>query len=801
MATQKNSKNVKSRARKEEFLGLMLIVLGILVLLSLVSYHAEDWPNSSVRFPVKNWMGLAGAWLAFYLYNYTIGYPMIVLPFLMMYWGWSLIKKNPLLLVLRRSGYVLFFALVFSVAFALPGTIQHSGRLSHEFNGLVGLFFAQVLHQYLGSIGSVIILFTVLLGAFLSLTEVSVADLLLRFGDEVREMWGRWMDALATFRHRQKLRKSLREKQKERAVGGAKPVPPPRAANDFGIEPGLGQEVDQPVPEPETEPPVEEEEIQPEPPIDLAEEPVPSGPESAGKTEETREPERPSTPARAEVTEEPPDYQLPPLELLNFPPPVNREHRRAMLMREARSLEEKLAIYGIRAKVVNIHPGPLITQFEVEPAAGVKISKFFSIVDDLAMVMRAKQIRILAPIPGKSVVGIEIPNREPEIIYFRQVVDTEKFRSTDYRVPIALGVDTTGRVHIADLTRMPHVLVGGATNMGKSVCLNAIIASLLYRFSPSDLRLILIDPKKLEFTVYSDLRNHHLITLPELNEEVVTTPENAIQILNRLILEMERRFNELAKVGVRTLEEYNDRLAKGELQERYPDRHLEKIPYIVLIIDELADLILVSKNEIEEPISRLAHKARAVGIHLIVATQRPSTDVITGAIKANFPSRIAFKTSSKVDSRVILDFPGADRLLGRGDMLFLAPTLSHPIRLHGPWITTDEISAVINYVSRQPAFPPYKLPEIAAETAALGVGGAVNGAQMRDPLFNEALKLVVRHQQGSISLLQRRLRVGYARAARLIDELEQAGFVGAYDGSKAREVLVTEEDLEEMGLL
>ncbi len=800
MANRKKKNSTKSR--KEEFLGLMLIILGILVFLSLVSYHAEDWPNSSMKFPVHNWMGLAGAWLAFYLYNYTMGYPMIVLPFLIMYWGWAFInKKTPILPVLRRSAYVFFFALVFSVTFALPGTIQGTGRLSHEFNGLVGLFFAQVLHKYLGSIGSVIILFTVLLGAFLSLTEFSVASWAIRFVDGGKQIWLRLLDVLESYRHRRRLKRSLKSRQKGTApasVRAAGPnsdekIRPPRISRpeELGPQAVLVEGTLKPERPPASEPQLT---IQPE-----AEEPEPPGieqpPERGWPVQKQPKLEQP---ARDEVEEEPEDYRLPPLELLQYPPQVNREHRKAVLLRESRLLEEKLAIHGIRGRVVEIHPGPLITQFEVEPAAGIKVNSFTSRADDLAMVMKAKQIRIVAPIPGKSAVGIEIPNREPEIIFLRQVIDSEKFRKSNCRLPIALGVDTTGNVYIADLTRMPHLLIGGATNSGKSVCLNTIIASLLYRFTPSDLRLILIDPKKLEFSVYSGLRDHHLITLPELNEDVITTPENAILILNRLIIEMERRFNELARVGVRTLEEYRDRLASGELQERHPGHALQKMPYIVLIIDELADLIMVSGNEIEEPIGRLAHKARAVGIHLIVATQRPSTDVITGAIKANFPSRIAFKVFSKVDSRVILDFPGADRLLGRGDMLFLPPAQPQPIRLHGPWISTGEVETLINYVSQQPPFPQYKLPDLVSTVTSAGGG---TGFQQRDPLFYEALKLVVLHKQGSISLLQRRLRVGYARAARIIDELEQAGYVGAYDGSKAREVLVTEEDLKEMNLL
>jgi len=466
-------------------------------------------------------------------------------------------------------------------------------------------------------------------------------------------------------------------------------------------------------------------------------------------------------------------------------------------MQEARTLEQKLALYGVQGKVVQIHPGPVITRFEVEPAPGVKISKFQNIADDLALVLKAKQIRIIAPIPGKAAVGIEIPNPQPSLVPFRNVIESTEFQQATSRLTLGLGVDTTGQVYVTDLTAMPHLLVAGSTGSGKSVCLNAIIASLLFKHTPEEVRFILIDPKKLELSIYAKLRRHHLITLSGLNEDVITTPENAISILRRLGFEMERRYKILSKANVRILEDYN-----AWVEEQPPnvvaEKNLQKLPYIIVIIDELADLMMVADREIEEPIGRLAHLSRAVGIHLIVATQRPSTDVITGAIKANFPCRIAFQVASKTDSRVVLDINGAERLLGKGDMLFQPPREPLPIRLHSAYVSTQEIARIVDYVAAQPAFPPLELPfekeaEISEQVGQL--------AGQRDELFNEALKLVVRHNQGSISLLQRRLRIGYARAARLIDQMEQAGFVGVFDGSKAREVLVTEEDLEEMGII
>jgi len=790
-------KTVNRTRKKREFLGLLLIVLGVLVLLSLLSYHPDDWPNSSQRFPVNNWMGLVGAWIAYHLFIYTIGYPVLVLPFLIMYWGWAFLRSAAIVSVLRRTGYVLFFALCFSVAFALPRTFQSANLLNHEFNGHVGLFIAQLLYRYLGSIGSVLVLFTVVLVVFLSLTEVSLASLAAAAGEQAKDLWRRIQRNWEAWMHRRKLQKALRKKERE-AVSGSQTVLEEERQEERRRESG-GEEV--PVVEAEevatevtwfSQPPAES-----APAIEAPRQAIAEEPESRGNGNVSSVPERQE---RLTVDTVPADYRLPPLEILKVPPPEDREQKRHQLLEEARLLEEKLAVYGIEARVVGIHPGPLVTQFEVEPGQGVKISKFFAIADDLAMVMRAPQIRILAPIPGKSAVGIEIPNREPAMIYFRQVIDTDAYRSTTYRLPIALGVDTTGKTYIADLVRMPHLLVAGSTGSGKSVCLNTIIASLLYRFSPEDVRLILIDPKKLELSVYAELRNHHLITLPELDEEVITTPQNAIAILERVWMEMERRFSILAHAGVRTLEEYNDRLQSGELQQLHPDKQFEKIPYLIVIIDELADLMLVAGNEIEDPIGRLAHKARAVGIHLIVATQRPSTDVITGAIKANFPSRIAFKVFSKTDSRVVLDLNGAERLLGRGDMLFLPPGQPQPIRLHGPFISTEEVQEVIRFVAQQPPFPAYELPHAREETLVVDSPDGPRVIQRRDPLFDDALRLVVSHNQASVSLLQRKLRIGYARAARLIDELEEAGFIGEYDGVKGREVFVTIEDLEKMGI-
>ncbi|MCL4703958.1 DNA translocase FtsK [bacterium] len=502
----------------------------------------------------------------------------------------------------------------------------------------------------------------------------------------------------------------------------------------------------------------------------------------------------------------PGNYIFPSLELLSVPPVDQQKvQSRDELLSLARVLEERLLEFDVEGKVVEINPGPVITRYEYEPAPGIKVSRITALADDLALAMRAKRIRIVAPIPGKAAVGIELPNPDPQMVDLRGLLDSDAFRQSPSPLTIALGKTISGQVYVTSLEKMPHLLIAGATGSGKSVCLNAIIASILYKAHPRDVHFVLIDPKRLELSSYRMLRRHHLNYRDDLNEEVVTTPQNALAILRSLEWEMENRYTLLARVGSRNIAEYNQRLREGKLalpEEPNPgedQQELKPLPYIVLVLDELADLMLTAAKEVEEPIARLTQLSRAVGIHLIVATQRPSVDVITGVIKANFPARIAFQVASKIDSRTILDMNGAEKLLGSGDMLFLPPGSPETVRIHGAFVSSEEIERTIEHIRNQPAFEKTLLPVRQDENEVDdGYGPAADGR--RDELFHEALKLVVRHQQGSISLLQRRLKIGYSRAARLIDELEAAGIVGAFDGSKAREVLVDESYLEEMGL-
>jgi len=470
-----------------------------------------------------------------------------------------------------------------------------------------------------------------------------------------------------------------------------------------------------------------------------------------------------------------PETALPPVDLLDAHESEQVAIDEAELLGLSRILERTLADFGVAGKVSEVHPGPVITLFEYEPAPGVKVNQIMNRQDDLALALKAQRIRIVAPIPGKAAVGIEIPNRVKQIVSFKEIVLSQAFQQGKDALPIALGKDVAGVPFTTSLERMPHLLVAGATGSGKSVSVNVLIMSLLMRRTPSELRFIMIDPKMLELTPYNGI--------PHLRMPVVTDPKKAAQALRFCVKEMERRYQILAKHGARHIEGYNRLGLDPALHED------AKLPYLVVLVDELADLMALLPTEIEEPIGRLAQMARAVGIHLVLATQRPSVDVITGLIKANFPSRLAFQVASRTDSRVILDMNGAESLLGHGDSLYLPAGKPEPYRIHGAYVSGEEIERVVLFLKNQgvPAVPD----DSVLETVTISDEGADDG------LYEEAMRIVVLHQQASTSMLQRRLKVGYSRAARLLDLLEERGVVGPSEGAKGREVMVTEHELEE----
>lgn len=481
-------------------------------------------------------------------------------------------------------------------------------------------------------------------------------------------------------------------------------------------------------------------------------------------------------------------FKFPATDLL-VKPTTQASVDKAELQLNARILQEKLETFKIEITDLSVTPGPVVTQYEFVPAPGIKISKIEALEDDLAMALKAKGIRIIAPIPGRGTIGVEVPNSNPQIVHFSDVVSTEKYRRSEARLPLALGKTINGDIFIEDLTRMPHLLIAGSTGSGKSVGINTIINSLLYKVPPSDLKFVIIDPKKVELPQYAALSQHYLATSQQVDDLIVSNPKDAVSILKSTVLEMENRYNILQDAMQRNISDYNKKLEDGTLRKSDKILH-QRMPYIVVVIDELADLMLTASKEIEEPIARLAQMARAVGIHLVVATQRPSVDVITGVIKANFPARIAYLVAQKVDSRTILDQGGADQLLGNGDMLFLPPGMPKPVRVQNAFISTDEVEKIVEHIGNQQGYPePYILPTWEEES------GEQNewDPSSRDPLFEQAAKVVINTGQASVSNLQRRMSIGYARAARIMDDLEAAGIVGPQRGSKPRDVLLDSE--------
>ena len=450
-----------------------------------------------------------------------------------------------------------------------------------------------------------------------------------------------------------------------------------------------------------------------------------------------------------------------------------------------------LRSFGIEISTIKATVGPTVTLYEITPEQGVRISKIRGLEDDIALSLSALGIRIIAPIPGKGTIGIEVPNSNPKIVSGQSIIGSKKFQESTYDLPIALGKTITNEVFMVDLCKMPHVLVAGATGQGKSVGLNAIITSLLYKKHPAELKFVLVDPKKVEFSIYSVIEHHFLAKLPDGEDAIITDVTKVVQTLNSICVEMDTRYDLLKAAHVRNIKEYNEKFINRRLN---PEKGHKFMPYIVVVIDEFGDLIMTAGKDVELPIARIAQLARAVGIHMIIATQRPTTNIITGTIKANFPARIAFRVSAMVDSRTILDRPGANQLIGRGDMLFLQG--ADPVRVQCAFIDTPEVEEITKFIARQQSYPtPFFLPEYVSEDSGSEVGDIDMGRL--DPLFEDAARLVVIHQQGSTSLIQRKFAIGYNRAGRIMDQLEKAGIVGPTQGSKARDVLcIDDNDLE-----
>ena len=806
----KKKKTKTQLSKSGQAWGVVLIGVALLLLLALVSYHINDpvqLTKAAGSLKVRNWVGPLGAYVSYYLIQWTLGYPIVVLPIMLFLFALTLL--NIRFSQHRLGGIYLIltaWAVIFSVALAMPEALRTAGHLREYYpSGLIGGWIAAKLVIFLGEFGAVALLAIVALALLITTNQIEIAKLVHEIGrlfKEARERWAERRVQAKIKREEKKRLKAERKAKKKRIVPEQEEEPPEKmpVEPEIDIDEHLGQKEKIPAQQ-EGEPPVKESEQAAESVqtslddilnvLSQQDGKAPDGDDEMGfeVKEQAQEAELDYDQL---VKESVAKYRFPSTDLL-FDPPANAPVvTREELRMNAETLEMKLGDFGVEAKVVRVTAGPVITLYELQPAPGVKISSIVSLANDLALALEAKGIRIIAPIPGKAAVGIEIPNRRPQTVYLKPLIRSEKFSQSGFELPLALGKTINGETYVADLTKMPHILIAGATGAGKSVGINTLIMSLLYAVDPGKVKFVMVDPKKLELSVYRDLRDHYLLWRPDLDEEVITKPNNAVSMLNSIVLEMEKRYNLLADLGARNIVEYNKRVQNAG---RKKDKKHQLLPYIVVVVDELADLMIVAAKEVEAPIARLAQMARAVGIHLVVATQRPSVDVITGVIKANFPARIAYQVATKVDSRTVIDMNGAEQLLGNGDMLFIPPGRHKPIRLQNPFVSTEEVEAVIAHIKRQQKLPNYAVPQPAPSRSGFG---ADTGGDVRDPLYKEARAIVVQHQQGSISFLQRRLQIGYSRAARLMDQLEEDGVVGPPDGSKPREVRITLQELQDM---
>jgi S-DNA-T family DNA segregation ATPase FtsK/SpoIIIE len=765
--------------RRKHIFAIIFMVVGLIIFLSIFSYSTQDEAileklsfidifrlpfNDQVKTSaaaLHNNMGLFGALVANFFINSTIGFASLVVPTLMILWAWIILRKKEPAKLVTFTNYAIIFGLLFSTSFGIANIIIVD--MTKEWSGIIGAFLADITINLLGKVGAPIIIITTLFITVVLAIDLDIHKSMERF----KALWGSIYNRLS--------------EGKEPAI--VQDLEPDQEVLINKVEEEfLPAEVDEDdVENVDEEPEIDEVNLVGEDPEEI--------PIEVQQMISKPEPIITELPTPVENEMEEIDYIFPSVELLDI-------HRQAdtisddELKANAELVRTKLANFGIEIESVSVTPGPVVTLYELVPASGVKISRIVSLADDLALALAAKGIRIMAPIPGKSAVGVEIPNKNPSLVSLRSIINSNKFREMKANLPLALGKTISGDIYTDDLSKMPHLLIAGSTGSGKSVGINTILAGLLFKLHPSDVKFIIIDPKKIELTLYSKLKNHFLAVSPDIDEEIITTPENAVAVLKSVEMEMEKRYDRLASAGVRNIQDYNERFKAGRLKNTETITH-RKMPYLIVVIDELADLMLTAAGDVEEPIARLAQLARAIGVHLVLATQRPSVDVITGVIKANFPARIAYQVASKTDSRTILDMNGAEQLLGSGDMLYLPAGSPKPSRIQNAFISTDEVERLTEHIAKQQGYSkPFQLPSI-LEKKRSGMRGT---SSERDEFFEEAARLVVRHQQGSVSLLQRRLKVGYSRAARLIDELEAAGIVGPFDGSKARLVLVDTDD-------
>ncbi|MBN2483124.1 MAG: DNA translocase FtsK 4TM domain-containing protein [Candidatus Omnitrophica bacterium] len=740
-----------------QIVGIALVALGIILFLGLVSYTPYDIPSLSAPYHKipHNLIGIFGSYLGFFLF-FLLGVAAYFLPFFFFFRGLSRLG------VIRFEGIahkkvISLISFLFLLFFLPPlvGIFYAGTEVLYNRAGLIGYYLSRFFRMYLG-----------FWGAFISLSIIAVVNALILFGyffvdicallarvtGFLKERIGQYRQArLARHEQAQKVSRAKKPLVRERTVPVNEKTPPIKIYT------------------PKITPPQSSGPQRQEPPPGF---PEPADIRQSKLTAEQAKKKMEDLEQEAKKTYDPRTYVLPHLGILKPPPATNVAGLKEDIKSNIRNLEDTLADFGVQAKVVSVQKGPVVTMYELEPHAGVKIQKITVLSDDIALSMKTASVRIVAPIPGRGTVGVEVPNTKKHLVYLREVLEEKAFAQSLSPLSLAIGKDVKGDPVVADLKDMPHLLIAGATGSGKTVCVNAMIISILFKARPDQVKFIMVDPKMVELAPFAGI--------PHLIHPIISEAKKVFGALNWAVEEMEARYKLLAGEGARNIDAYN--------------RKQFRLPYIVIVIDELADLMIIARDSIETSIQRLAQLSRAVGIHLILATQRPSVDVITGVIKANFPARISFKVSSKVDSRTVLDLMGAEKLLGKGDLLFLKPGAPRPIRAQCSLIEDDDIERLTDFVRNQGA-PVYEEKIANPEKSARGL-------IEEDELFPEAVKIVLMTQQASASLLQRRMRVGYTRAARLLDLMEQAGIVGPFCGSKAREIIVDPQVyLAEQGLV
>jgi S-DNA-T family DNA segregation ATPase FtsK/SpoIIIE len=698
--------------RLNEVKGVILLAVGLMILASLIRFdYLNDLPffTSHPNIPPKNLLGIFGAYLGGIIV-FLFGRPTsFIIPVFILLLGIKFFRLElPYLSIPRMLGFLI---LLLSIGSLIGMFSFKNETVRFYYAGCPAALISNAITKYFSRLGGFIISITFIILSLALVTEILISSLFLNVIHKTQTIL--------------KPLFSLKKKTKSVVV---KPVFQEKKEPQESLVSGVNLRIVESVTKPLT----------------------PSKPKIQIKTK----------PQELKIG----DYHLPSLDLLDSPPPLEARQIKENLTANARILEETLDDFGISVKVTDIERGPIITRYELEPAPGVKLHRIVALSDDIALTMKAQSVRIVAPIPGKGRVGVEVPNTQSSFVYLKEVLTFAEFKESASKLTLALGKDIAGLPVMADLGDMPHLLIAGTTGSGKTVCVNCLILSMLFKATPSELKLLMIDPKMVELAPFNGLA--HLLC------PVVTDARKASVALNWVVNEMEERYQFLAKLGVRNIEAYNEKQ--------------ERLPYIVVIIDELADLMNIARDQIESAITRLAQLSRAVGIHLILATQRPSVDVITGVIKANFSARISFKVASKVDSRTVLDMNGADKLLGRGDMLFLRPGESKLIRAQGSLVSDNEIERVVDFIKSQ-GEPVYDEQILKEQQKPVFVNG------QKDEFYDDAIRVIVESGQASVSILQRRLRLGYTRAARIIDMMEQEGLIGSFEGSKPRKILIDRE--------